>query len=296
MSEAAVIAAPTPGAENQTNAAPPSTVAVHPEAAAWRSSLSDDIRGDATLGKYNDVGALAKAHIELTKKLGTPTLPKPQQTWTEKEWGDLHSALGRPDKPDGYGFKPLEKVPEGMRYAPEQDKWFSETAHKMGLNTAQASGMREAFVAFQVQQAAGLAEQSVAQKAALEEGTRKLQMEYGTKWDAAIDGAQRVVNEFGSPELKELLQSTGLHEHPAVVGFIAKLGQTMLDHSVITGIPRISGSFNAGPAAAQAELAKMDSDPEVRKALVKASHPQHDALVKKRADLMRSMVPVPDAR
>jgi|ERR1700734_937037 len=285
--------APAPATTETPSGNPPAAPAT-PEPGAWRNSLPDDIRGEATFGKYNDVASLAKSHLELQKKMGVPSLPKPQDTWTEKEYGELWNQLGRPENPEGYGFKPLEKIPEGLSYSPEQDKWFAEQAHKTGLTSAQASALREQWVNYQAKQAEGNAEASKAYAAKIEEGTRKLQMEYGTKYTAALDGAEKVVQQYGSDELKELLKTTGLHKHPAVMGVFAKIGQVMMDHSVITGVPRISGNFGGSPSSAQAELQKMDADPAIRKILATARDPQHDAMVKRRAELHRAMVPVPE--
>jgi hypothetical protein len=296
MPEAATTtASPASGTTATTDVTATTQAATNGAATAdigWRSSLPDDIRADATLAKYTDVTALSKAHIDLQKKMGIPSIPKPQANWTAQDYEKHYTELGRPEKPDGYGFKPLEKVPEGMTYSPEQDKWFMETAHKAGLTTAQATMLRESFVQMQVQQNEGLAKKTADYKAMLADGDRKIRMEFGPKYDAMMDGAQRVVAQFGSPELKTLLEQTGLHEHPAIVRFVANVGSVLNDHSVITGIPRLSGNFQGGPAAAQAELTKMETDPNTAKILADAHHPQHDNLVKRRAELHRAMVPV----
>jgi hypothetical protein len=276
----------------ETPAAAPAAATASAEPGAWRTSLPEDIRASSTLEKYNDIPSLAKAHLELEKKLGEPKLPMPTATWTEKEYGDLYGKLGRPDKPEGYTFTEIKDVPAGLQYSPEQDTWFKNQAHKLGLSTAQAAKLRDEFVGFQAERAKGIGEQAVKTQAAQEAELTKLKTEYGPKWDASIDGANRVISEYGGKEVADFLSNSPLGNDPRMIRMMVKIANVLQDHSVITGVPRISGAFNASPAAAQAELAKMEADPEARKALTKASHPRHDELVKRRAELQRAMVPV----
>lgn len=285
MPDAAVLDAPAPAATG-TPAPSPN------EPGAWRSTLPDDLRSHAGLSKFNDVNSLAKSFVEQEKIVLSPRLPAPQANWTEKEYGELYAKLGRPEKPEGYNFKPLENLPEGLTASPEQDKWFSEKAHKLGLTGPQATALREEFVNFQAERAKVGIEQTKTERAAQEAGLAKLKSEYGTKWDAAQDAAYRVVEQMGGKEAQEFLSKSGLGNNPVLIRMMIKIGQTLTDHSIITGIPRISGAFNSSPAQAQEELRKMDADPEQRKILTTASHPQHDALIKRRAELQRSMVPV----
>lgn len=61
--------------------------------------------------------------------------------------------------------------------------------------------------------------------------------------------ARKVVEDFGTPELKDLLNSTGMGNHPEVVRFVLKVAQAMSEDTIV----RARGNAAAGtprPAAA----------------------------------------------
>src|SRR6187402_285557 len=86
-----------------TTAAPPD----------WRTSLSEDYRNSPSIAKFKSQDELAKGYINLEHEFGKPKLPAPQDNWTEKEWGELHGRLGRPEKPEQYEL-PEVKLEDGL--------------------------------------------------------------------------------------------------------------------------------------------------------------------------------------
>lgn len=51
--------------------------------------------------------------------------------------------LGRPEKPDGYGFAMPKDLPEGLPYDEARAKDFAALAHQLGLTKAQAGGLHD---------------------------------------------------------------------------------------------------------------------------------------------------------
>lgn len=54
----------------------------------------------------------------------------------------------------------------------------------------------------------------------------------GAKFDANLNVARRAVERFGSPELKEFFDSTGLGNHPAIVKAFHAVGKALAEDSI----------------------------------------------------------------
>ena len=70
----------------------------------------------------------------------------------------------------------------------------------------------------------------------------------GAKLDENLAVARRAVDAFGSPALKELLNTTGLGKHPEVVKAFYKAGKAISEDGFVRGMPK-------GPAT-ESDLAK----------------------------------------
>lgn len=117
--------------------------------------IPEDIRGEASLSKFNDFGGMAKSYINLEKKIGS-SIPLPGKDFTPEElkaWQNDSALRLRdtgltfakiqdlpPEKPDAYEFNVEGIEPEKIN----NDKaiaGFKNVAHKLGLNQAQAGEM-----------------------------------------------------------------------------------------------------------------------------------------------------------
>lgn len=57
----------------------------------------------------------------------------------------------------------------------------------------------------------------------------------GDKYDANMASAKSVIDKFGTPELTQLLNESGLGNHPEMVRFVYRISQPMKDSPVFTG-------------------------------------------------------------
>ena len=101
----------------------------------WRSSLSDEIKNDATLSNIKDIESAAKTLIHQQKMLGS-RIPLPK---TDEERSELYTKLGRPESGDKYEIS----IPDTHKpyFNDEQLTQFREVAHKMGLSNEQVKGL-----------------------------------------------------------------------------------------------------------------------------------------------------------
>lgn len=96
----------------------------------WPTKLSDEL-GESRLGlgKFKDVNALAKAHLELERTLGHKAnqVVVPGKDAKPEDIAKYRKQIGVPDTLEAYDFKP-EKMPDGTEWNGEVAKPFAKWA------------------------------------------------------------------------------------------------------------------------------------------------------------------------
>lgn len=147
------------------------------------------------------------------------------------------------DKPDDKEQKP-EGAPEKYEFKPAEGQeldtaaleQFEPIARELNLTNEQAQKMVDLYgtkIMPMVQK-----QQAEAWQAQTEEwaATVKADKEIGgDKLTANLGVAQRALDTFGTPELKEYLNGTGLGNHPELVKAFIKVGKAMSEDGMVTG-------------------------------------------------------------
>ncbi|MHB1368640.1 MAG: hypothetical protein ACYCW7_00335 [Pseudomonadaceae bacterium] len=148
-----------------------------------------------------------------------------QQAEGAKTEGEQAKPEGAPEK---YEFKPVE----GVTLDDAVIGAFSEVAK--GLNLTQDAAqkvldkMGPVIASRQMEQIAAVQTAwADSAKADKEFGGDKLQENLGT--------AKKALEEFGSPELRTLLNDSGMGNHPEVIRAFYRIGKAMSQDSVVTG-------------------------------------------------------------
>ncbi|RRE14271.1 peptidase [Klebsiella pneumoniae] len=133
--------------------------------------------------------------------------------------------------PEKYEFR----AGEGVELDAEALKDFEPVARELNLTNEQAQKLVDAYpkILAGVQQ-----RQADAWQAQTEEwaATVKADKEIGgDKLTANLGVAQRALDTFGTPALKEYLNGTGLGNHPELVKAFVKVGKAMSEDGVVTG-------------------------------------------------------------
>ncbi|MDR9972575.1 peptidase [Enterobacter cloacae] len=167
---------------------------------------------------------------------------KPQ----EDKPADGDKPADRPDekeqKPEGAPEKYEFKAGEGVDLDTEALKDFEPVARELNLTNEQAQKLVDAYpkILAGVQQ-----RQAEAWQAQTEQWAADVKADKeigGDKLTANLSAAQRALEQFGDPELKEYLDSTGLGNHPALVKAFIKVGKAMSEDKVVTGGHESGGS------------------------------------------------------
>lgn len=183
-------------------------------------SQSDD--GAASGDEETTLGGADKAGEEGAED-GTAAEGDAEQT------GDAAEDEGAPDAYADF------TVPEDVKLDADTLEKFQPLAKELGLSQAKA----QQLVDFQVgllQADAGAREEAFTGALSEWRTANKADAEYGgAKWDQNREAAGRLVDRFGTPELKQFLNETGAGEHPELVRFVHRMAQVIAEDTHVAG-------------------------------------------------------------
>lgn len=174
---------------------------------------------------------------------GEPAKPDGEQPQDGKPQDDKPADGDKPaEKPDGKDQK-QEGAPEKYEFQAAEGQeldgaaleQFEPIARELNLSNEQAQKLVDAYpkilAGVQHRQAEAWQKQT--------EGwaeTVKADKEIGgDKLTANLSAAQRALDQFGTPELKEYLEGTGLGNHPELVKAFIKIGKAMSEDGMVDG-------------------------------------------------------------
>ena len=185
---------------------------------------------------------------------------------------DVYNALGRPETHEHYDMSD---------YAPETTENFRQLAHEIGLNNDQANALFNAYID-------SIAGQEESESEAFDqfevENTQALQKEWGGDFDKNVELARRAFMNFATPEAVEIMEQTGLGNHPEILKVFSRVGELLQEDSVLPGSSTpILGGMN--PAQAQQSIDAKMADPNFRNAYLDQYNPGHAEAVREMTKL-----------
>ncbi|EHW2661084.1 peptidase [Escherichia coli] len=153
----------------------------------------------------------------------------------KKQEGDKPAEKKESDKPEGAPEKYEFQAAEGVELDTEALKEFEPVAREMNLTNEQAQKLVDVYpkILAGVQQRQVEAwQQTTEQWAADVKSDKEIG---GDKLPSNLSAAQRALDQFGTPELKEYLNTTGLGNHPDLVKTFVKIGKAMSEDGMVTG-------------------------------------------------------------
>ncbi|HDC4645015.1 TPA: peptidase [Enterobacter kobei] len=175
---------------------------------------------------------------------GDPAKPEGEQPQAGKPKDDKPADGEKPaDKPAEEKEQKQEGAPEkyefttgeGVELDTEALKDFEPVARDLNLTNEQAQKLVDAYpkILAGVQQ-----RQAEAWQAQTEQWAADVKADKeigGDKLTANLSAAQRAMDLFGSPALKEYLEGTGLGNHPELVKTFIKIGKAMSEDGMVDG-------------------------------------------------------------
>ena len=203
----------------------------------WTEQLETEaLRGNETLSKYETPEAAFQGLIDAQGLIGKKGIIPPGENATDSEKEAFANAITEhsevikplvvpvPEKPEEYGLKIPEDLPEGLMADEKLLGGFTETAHKLGLTKDQAAGLYE----FYNQHVLGQHDSTLAEfESNRKTGEEILRKKYGAKYDEKVELAQSVIKRFGNQELVEYMDAQGLSNDPAFIAYHVAIGDAI---------------------------------------------------------------------
>ena len=236
------------------------------------SGLPDGLGQEPSLQTFDSVDKLAKSYVNLVKKMGVPAEQLLRLPGEGEPMDDVYNALGRPEDHNGYNLGDFE---------PEQTENFRQFAHELGLNNQQAETIYQAY-----QQ--DIAERDQASQQNFEQfevdNLNALQQEWGDQFNHNLEMARRAFMNFATPEAVQIVEETGMGNHPELLKVFARIGEVLAEDSVLPGTNNsVLGGMNA--ASAQEQINSLMSDKDFRSSYMDAYDPNHQEAVAKMTKL-----------
>lgn len=159
-----------------------------------------------------------------------------QQQSQEQQTQEKKPDEKKDQKPEGAPEKYEFKAGEGVELDQEALKGFEPLARELNLTNEQAQKMVDLYgekLLPQIQK-----QQTEAWQKTTEQWAADVKADKeigGDKLVSSLSVAQRALDQFGTPELKEYLNSTGLGNHPELVKAFVKIGKSMSEDGMVTG-------------------------------------------------------------
>jgi len=238
--------------------------------------LSEDLKSNESLKKFENANAVSKGYVELESKLGSiqkdyeeklsKTIELPGEDANNEIKNKFYSKLGRPEKAENYPEIAFEGLPEDFKQDDILVKSFQEAAYKTGLTNEQYKAISEAAI----KQSLAVLDTFVKQdKKAEEEAITKLTSDWGgeTKYKERIELARRLIKQYGSDKsLIDFLEDTRLGSYTPLVRLLGDVAvDIILEETTFSGTPsgkRDESKVEISPVTGQ-PLLKYDKSPEL---------------------------------
>lgn len=219
---------------------------------------------------------LAAGYVNLQRLVGSRRLEAPQDSWTDKEWGNLYDQLGRPSDLAKYQVPSDVKLPDTVKLDEQKLAEVRRSFHELGLSEKQGSAVLGIY-AKRLADSLAADESRVAQERQAAEVA--LRGEFGDQFDTKLAAGQKAIQELGGEELRNYLNTSGLGNNVHMVRAMIKLGEMLQSDSSQAG--GSGGGFTSEQSAAIAEIASLKGNKEFMAALLAAHVPGHNEAMEK---------------
>ena len=181
-------------------------------------TIPEELRDHPSLSPIKDVENLARSYVNAQRLIGADKIPVPVNP-TDEDLDNIYNRLGRPESVDGY-----EIAVDGNIVTEDVARSYADIAHKLRLTPDQASGIMDYYRSMASQASEVTAEAETQQRSQTEMALRK---EWGDDFDARIEDAGKIAQQFGGGELLEmqLADGTKVGNHPDFIKAFAKMAE-----------------------------------------------------------------------
>jgi len=263
--------------EGASTSAPSEATTTSAAPASWLNDLSPDYRSNPSITKFTSTNELARGYINAESAIGSEKISTPREDWTEDNWNEFHTKLGRPISAADYDLGDFVAPESG--WSEEYQSELIDVMHECGANSELVEAVLSTQAKFQTgdhetrfQEAVQLTDQNVQQ----------LRNEMGASFDAQVDGAHQAWKQFAGDDFEtlantELADGTIIGNNPALIRIFAAISDGMSEHGLVGS--DTSSRTTLSPGEAGREIMRVKGDEGFRKAWLDKAHPEHDMAV-----------------
>ena len=254
---------------------------VTPEDNSWQARyLPDDLKENATLQKFKDVGGLSSSYLSMQEMLGS-RVKVPTDESTDEERSDFYTKVGRPEAPDKYDLQIDERFsqnPQDMQKIQE----FREKAFEQGFSNTQAQKAVDFYT--DMINGAMIDQDAVMGQARITAETA-LKKEWGPmQYDKNLALSRRAFNRFADDDLKKFVNENGFSNNIGMIKFLHKIG-TAFNEPEMVGMGKDSGSVDSDSARIEIDAMMKDSKHKYHEALFDPKDVRHEEAIAYRDNL-----------
>ena len=239
------------------------------------ASLPENLRNEPSLQTFSTVDNLAKSYVNAVKKIGGNPDHLVQLPQEGESRDNFYNKIGRPETPEGYNFGE-----DGGKL-----DFYRNATHQIGLTQDQAASMLKLYAAVENEQTKA---STKANADFAVDSQINLKREWGTNYDSKIDMAQRAFAQFSSKEFSQLMDETGLGNHPELLKAFSKIGEMMGEDQLVVGS---GGGGSISSQQAKEEIESLYQDKEFSKSYLDKTDPNHKSASTKMDSLFRTAYP-----
>jgi len=224
---------------------------------SWMASLPDAHKENESFSQFKEPKEAWDKFDTLLKAEGS-TITIPGEGATDAEKTAYLTAIGRPEKAEGYEFAKPSELPEGITYSEEVEGSFKAKFHELGLSTAQASGLYDFYMNWWM---GGIQTELSGRETAKTQASDSLKTEMGVDYDTNIALMGKAIEKFGGEEFKKYMDDSGVGNDPAIIKTFINIGKAMSEDTLIMGDKGADGRQRGPDGRIQFEYA---NSPELK--------------------------------
>lgn len=248
---------------------------------SWQARyLPDDLKENATLQKFKDVGGLSSSYLSMQEMLGS-RVKVPTDDSSDEERSDFYTKVGRPETPDKYDLVIDERFSANPA---DQQKIleFRNQAFSQGFTNNQAQKAVD-FYTDMINGAMIDGDAAMGQARISAETT--LKKEWGPQeYDKNLALSRRAFNRFADEDLKAFVNENGIANNVGMIKFLHKIG-TAFNEPEMSGSGRDTGSVDSDSARIEIDSIMKDTKHKYHEALFDPKHIKHEEAIAYRDNL-----------
>lgn len=257
-----------PAAPSTPPAAPPDAGAPKTVNDGWMKGIDEEFANDPIMKAVPDLPTLVKNYVNAQRMVGKKGFILPDQNAPKEKWRELYAALGGPTE-DQYKLD----LPKDHGLDEDFVKNFNKLAYENNLLPQQAKAIMEHYAAEIRKEDESLIK---LRSEARTHAETALKQEWGDGFDKKLHQAKTALKLFGGEEMAAFMEESGLGNEPAMIKFLAKLGENLKEDTFKRDAV---GHLGLTKDEAQAEINQTMSD--LKGPYFNASHADHKRVVER---------------